>query len=193
MKDRSPWLNTVLTIALIAAIIVGGVVVVSNRPQPVQIEIHPPPPSATPAPTSTSGPIVVYVTGAVAQRDSLHTLPPGSRVDDAIEAAGGLNPDADTTLVNLAAILRDGDQIYIPVREEPEVVLATPQGGAVVYINAATLEELETLPGVGTILAQAILDYREANGDFEGFEDLDQVDGIGPGLIEQWQSLVVFE
>lgn len=193
MKDRGTWLGTVLTIALIAAVVVGAVMLVSNRPQPVQIEIHPPLPSATPAPTATAGPITVYVTGAVGQPDSMIVLPSGSRVQEAIEGAGGLNDDADTTLVNMAAILRDGDQVHVPTQAGSEIALATPPGGIMIFINTATLEELETLPGVGSTMAQAILDYREANGDFEGFEDLDEVEGIGEGMIERLQGLIVFE
>ncbi|MBE2184996.1 MAG: helix-hairpin-helix domain-containing protein [Anaerolineae bacterium] len=193
MKERGAWLSAVLTIALIAAVIIGAAAVLSNRPQPVQIEIYPPPSTMTPAPTSTAGPITVYVTGAVGQPDTMITLPPGSRVQDAIESAGGFNPDADTTLVNLAAILRDGDQVHVPAQAAPEIVLATPQGGIVVHINTATPEELESLPGVGVSLAQAIFNFREANGPFHGFDDLDAVEGIGEGLIERWQLLIAFD
>ncbi len=193
MKNRGAWLSPILTIMLAISVVIGAMVLVSNPTQPVQIEIHPPLASATPQPSAMPGPITVYVTGAVGQPESMITLPPGSRVQDAVAASGGLNDDADTTRVNMAAILRDGDQVHIPAQTDAEITLATPQGGAVVYINTATFEELDALPGVGATLAQAILNYREANGNFTSFEDLDAVEGIGEGMIERLRELVVFE
>lgn len=185
--------NTLLAFVIVAAALVGGaILLLSNRPPTVQITLNTPEPTHTAQPTLTPGPITVYVTGAVNQPDQLITLPPGSRVQDAIDAAGGVTGAADMERVNLADRLRDGDQVHVfAVGQGTE--LATPSAGQAVYINSATLEELDTLPGVGPALAEAILAYREANGSFRSLDDLDAVEGIGPALLEDWQDLVIFD
>src|SRR5258708_39945192 len=95
---------------VILAIGAGIVVLMTYKPAPVTITIIPPPPSATPAPSNTPGPVTVFVTGDVVSAPANYTLPPGSRVLDAINAAGGVNSDANLSEVNMAQILRDGDQ-----------------------------------------------------------------------------------
>ncbi len=174
------------------AIIGGGALLLSTRPQPARITIVPPMPTRTPAPTPTPGPITVYVTGAVARPETLLTLPPGSRVADALAAAGGADAAADLTRVNLAAILRDGDQVHVPARDQA-VVLPTPSGGQIVNVNQATAEELSQLPGIGPGLAARIVAYREANGPFADLNALDAVEGIGPVLLEKLKDLVTFD
>jgi competence protein ComEA len=193
-NEASPMV-TIAAFAIFALTVIAGAVFIwLNQPVPVQITINPPAATATPAPTATAAPILVYVTGAVNNPQSTVSLPAGSRVQDAIEAAGGLRDDADLERVNLAGIVRDGDQIHVPsVGEATETVLPTEAGGGIVYINSATLEELMTLPGVGQATAQAILDYREANGRFESLEDLDNVEGIGPATLEELEPLLSFE
>jgi competence protein ComEA len=129
------------------------------------------------------------------------TLPQGSRVVDAIDAAGGATEAGDLDRANLAGLLRDGDQIHVFPQpgmgtEEPtpdDSFLATPQGGEVVYINRASAEELQTLPGIGPALAARIIEYRETNGPFTSMEDLDAVSGIGPALLEDLEGLISFE
>ena len=185
--------NIITFFVLALAVIGGGVLLLVTRPQPVEITIYPPVPTATALPTSTPSPLTVYVTGAVASSETLHTLPPGSRVEDAINAAGGMTGRADLSRVNLAAILRDGDQIHVPALNEFETALPTPGSGEIVYINSATLEELDRLPGVGPALAQAIHDYRQDNGAFASLEALDDVSGIGPAMLEQLEGLISFE
>lgn len=190
--EPSPRVAIILFGLVALAIIGGGALLLSTRPQPARITIVPPMPTGTPAPTQTPGPIVVYVTGAVARPETLLTLPPGSRVADAVAAAGGADAAADLTRVNLAAVLRDGDQVHVPVRDQ-EVILPTPPGGQIVNVNQATAEELSQLPGIGPGLAARIVAYREANGRFADLNALDAVEGIGPALLEKLKDLVTFD
>jgi competence protein ComEA len=183
----------ILFAILIVALVGGMLLLLASRPDPVSITINPPPPTATPAPSATPAPIRVYVTGAVAQPDQTLTLPYGSRVEDALNAVGGALPSADMARLNLAASLRDGDQIHVPAQNEAALELATPSVTQLIPINSATLEEIETLPEIGPATAQAIIDYREANGDFRNLDDLDQVYGIGPQLLETLAPLLSFD
>lgn len=196
MNDQPdpPARNIIFSFLLLAVAIVGGaVLLLVTRPQPVQITVHPPLPTATPQPTATPGPVTVYITGAVQQPRTTHSLPFGSRAQDAIDAAGGLLESADLDRVNLAQILRDGDQVHVPQVGGEEVAVPTPNTEGVVFINRATAEELQSLPGIGPALAQRIIDHREANGPFASLEDLDNVSGIGPALLENLQELVSFD
>lgn len=193
----SPIITLVSFAILVIAIIIGGVLLLMSRPEPTEITINPPLPTATDAPTSTPEPITVYITGEVNEPQSTITLPFDSRVSDAVEQAGGFTEDANLDLVNLAGIVRDGDQIHVPSifeeEESDEATVPTPSGGGVVYINTATSEELQTLPGIGETTAQAILDYRDENGAFASLEDLDNVPGIGPSTLENIAELISFD
>lgn len=144
-----------------------------------------PPPSPSPLPTT----ITVYVNGAVAH-PGVYALPDGSRVVQALAAAGGLTEDADADGLNQARPLRDGEQVYVPARGTPPPPLVAPAGGAApstkavapsgrVNLNTATKEELDTLPGIGPALAERIIQYREKNGPFQRPEDLKKVPGLG--------------
>jgi len=188
-KSSKGWIAAFLILAV--AVLIGAIALWSTRPQPVEITILPPVPTATATDSPPPAPITVYVTGAVVQPASLVSLPAGSRVGDAIQASGGAAANADLTAVNLAAIVRDGDQIHVPAQGET-TTLATP-GAVVVYINTATAEELEALPEVGPSLAAAIIARREAEGPFTSLDDLDAVDGIGPNLLETLAPLISFE
>lgn len=186
--------NVIAAFVIIAvAIVGGGILLLVSRPQPVQITINPPVPTATPEPTATPGPVTVYVTGAVQQPEMTLSLPAGSRVQDAIDAAGGALVNADLERVNLAAVLRDGDQVHVPALGDTNVVLATPNSGGLVAINRATAEELQTLPGVGPALAGRIIEYRQANGPFADLAALDEVSGIGPAMLDNLKDLIVFD
>jgi competence protein ComEA len=191
--DASPRM-TIVSFLLIAVAIIGSIVLLlATRPESVQITVNPPVPTHTSEPTPTRSPIVVYVTGEVMQPETTVTLPYGSRVQDAIDAAGGVTENADMSRVNVAAILHDGTQVDVPALSAPETVLATPPGGTVVYINYATLEEIDALPGIGPTTAEAIVAYRETNGPFTSMEDLDQVEGIGPSTLAELEGLISFD
>jgi competence protein ComEA len=142
--------------------------------------------------------LVVYVVGAV-RRPGVYRLGEGTRVEDAVIRAGGTTPKADLIGVNLAAPLVDGEQVFVPVRLPAAVAAAegapVPGGGSApagpVQLSVATVEQLDTLPGVGPITAQKIVDYRSAHGAFRSVDDLDEVPGIGPSRVEQLRDLVV--
>lgn len=143
--------------------------------------------------TATPGQLTVYVTGAVAQPQTMITLVRGSRVQDAIDAAGGATVDADLMRINLGQVLNDGDQVHVPSLDGPDIQTATPNRPPLVHINAAGVDELSTLPGIGPSLAQAIIDYRDANGPFASLENLDNVPGIGPAKLDDIRDRVVFD
>ncbi|GAA3578955.1 hypothetical protein GCM10022197_40510 [Microlunatus spumicola] len=148
---------------------------------------------------SASG-LVVHVLGAV-RHPGLVRLPAGARVQDAIKAAGGLRDDADPAQLNLAQPLEDGVQVVVGTRRHPlgEVravgaaaggggsgggstggSASTAGSGAVVDLNRASVDQLDTLPGVGPVTAQKIVDWREQHGRFSAADELQEVDGIGP-------------
>jgi competence protein ComEA len=146
---------------------------------------------SAPAPAS----LVVSVVGRV-RHPGLVTLVPGARVADAVAAAGGLLPGADTASVNLAAVVTDGQQIAVGVPGAPgdaggQATSTGAGGGAPVNLNAATAADLDALPGIGPVLAQRIVDYRLQQGPFTSVDQLDDVPGIGPTLFAQLRKRVV--
>src|SRR5262245_51954462 len=136
--------------------------------------------------------VFVDVVGAV-RRPGLYRLPEGSRVADAVRRAGGLTRRAQLELVNLAALVADGEQVVVP-RRGSAVAVAAGGGGAApsgpVHLNSATLEQLDELPGVGPVTAQKIVDYRTAHGGFGSVDELDAVPGIGPARLADLRDLV---
>lgn len=187
--------NFVFVIFIAAfAVAAGGIILILSRPKTTQVAVSPPRPTATHVPTSTPEPISVYITGAVNSPQQTLTLPHNSRVQDAIDAAGGLDDNADLNGVNLAGVLRDGDQVHVPaIGAETVTAPPTPSGGGLVNVNSATSEELQSLPGIGPATAEAIIAYRNENGAFSSLEALDAVSGIGPALLGKISELVVFE
>ena len=169
----------------------------------------------TPAPEKESEPEtlsvwVVHICGAV-NRPGVYTFPEGSRVCDAVEAAGGLSEEAAANSLNQAALLSDGLQIVVPTEEELEglssrtassgvfssgiysadgVQSAAGSGDGLGNINTASLEELMTLPGIGQTRAEAIVAYRQERGSFQTIEDIMKVDGIKEGSFEKLKEKI---
>jgi competence protein ComEA len=134
----------------------------------------------------TSTPVVVSVVGLVAD-PGLVTLTSGARVADAVEAAGGLLPEADPASVNLAALVVDGQQVAVgvPGASGPAAAAAQPSsaGTGVVDLNSADAAALDALPGIGPVLAQRIVEHRAQHGPFRQVDDLLDVPGIGPSIL----------
>lgn len=136
--------------------------------------------------------LVLHISGAVVH-PGLYRLDDGSRVADLVARAGGLKPRVDLTAVNLAAPLADGQHVIVPRRLPGGVGGASGASttGAKVQLSAATLDQLDELPGIGPVTAQKIVDWRAAHGAFRSVDDLDQIPGIGPARVDQLRDLVV--
>ncbi len=166
----SPWLdrhrNTIVT-ALAAALVVGLIVLLLQHrsgPQPLEIRFD--------EPTGDSEPIKVYVTGAV-QQPGVYPLKDGDRVVDALEMADGPTEDAELIALNLARRLHDEDQVIVPREGQPLTGVAGATAVAQkLDINTASAQLLESLPGIGEVYSQRIVDSRTANGPFETIDDL---------------------
>ncbi|WP_455834528.1 ComEA family DNA-binding protein [Pseudarthrobacter siccitolerans] len=154
--------------------------------------------------SSVAGTVVVHVAGAVL-RPGVVQLPAGSRVHDALAAAGGGTPGADPDRLNLAAVVEDGQKIHVPLQGAPLADGADEAGdsdaggasegsagtsGSKVNLNTAGVEELDGLPKVGPVLAQRIVDWRKEHGPFQAVEELDAIDGVGPKMLEALLPLV---
>ncbi|WP_412741035.1 helix-hairpin-helix domain-containing protein [Krasilnikovia sp. MM14-A1259] len=205
-----PGRRGVRSLAVVAALVVLVAAALAWRARP-----HVEPVSAAAAPTvagrvdTTPGPatvttsaagrsggsdIVVAVGGKV-RKPGLVRLTPGARVADALQAAGGADPGVDVALLNLARKVVDGELIMVGVTAPPGLAAApgtAPPGAppGPVNLNTATLADLDSLPGVGPVLAQRILDARQAHGGFTAVSDLRRVDGIGEARYEQLKDLV---
>ncbi|MDT7741384.1 MAG: competence protein ComEA [Actinomycetota bacterium] len=156
------------------------------------------PSAAAPTP---GGPVVVNVAGKV-RRPGLVTMKEGARVGEAVDAAGGALPNVDLTPLNLAARVVDGQQILVGVAAPPGAAApgpsagspagsgAAPAPGGKLDLNAATLEQLDGLPGVGPVMAKKILDWRTQNGRFSAVEQLREIPGIGDARFGTLRDLV---
>jgi len=139
--------------------------------------------------------LMVHVVGAV-REPGLYRLREGSRVADAVERAGGARPKAALELINLAAPVADGQQVLVPRRGEAASGVDAAPGSTEpslaqrVHLNSATIEDLDTLPGVGPVTAQKILDYRTEHGAFQSVDELDAVSGIGPATLAELKPLI---
>ncbi|WTW94721.1 ComEA family DNA-binding protein [Streptomycetaceae bacterium NBC_01309] len=174
------------------------------RPDPLALSASaalsaPANPSATTGPGPGSVPVSVHVVGRVAQ-PGLFALPAGSRVDDALKAAGGALPGTDLAALNLARVLSDGEQVpvgvpgatAVPAPAGAPAAAATGKGAgtAVVDLNTATAEQLEGLPGIGPVMAASILEWRGRHGRFTSVEQLREIRGIGERRFEELRPRV---
>jgi competence protein ComEA len=182
-------------VAVAAITLLGaGFWYVRSLPQPVEVRTEASAPSPGPTATATeAAPILVDVAGWV-RRPGVYEFAGGARVIDAIEAAGGARPGAQLSALNLAAPLADGTQVLVP-REgaplpSPVVGSGVVASGGLVNVNTATTEELESLPGIGEVTAQAIIDHRTENGPFASVDQLLDVTGIGDVTLENIRDLV---
>jgi competence protein ComEA len=188
----------VVGLVVVAVLVVGGAALWYARSLPSRVQVTTvsagpggtasgPDPTAAPSPPAQE--IVVDVAGWV-HRPGVYRLHQGDRIIDAIERAGGARSGADLTSLNLAALLSDGEQILVGRAGAPGAGVASgttvgSSGGGMsgegdlINLNTATLDELESLSGIGEVLAQRILDYREQHGPFRSVEDLLSVSGIG--------------
>ena len=191
-----PTKRIVVAVAALAAVaLVGGYgVSMRSRPKPLGIDLGTPRPSASAGAASSDG-FYVHIAGAV-NRPGLYRLQPGSRVDDAIRAAGGPTPEADLNALNLATKVKDGDKVLVPKRGETGGGGGAGEGGSAqaqsqtVNLNTATADQLDALPGIGPSLAQRIVTYRTQHGGFRTVDELQKVPGIGPAKFAQLKDLV---
>lgn len=176
----------VAAVVLVLVLALGGRFLL--RPKPAVV----PPPVRVAAPSRAmpSSKLYVYVVGAV-RRPGLYRVADGARVADAVARAGGTTRKAQLELLNLAARVADGEQIVVPRRGAAGGAIGAAAGSAgaatsgPVHLNTATLEQLDSLPGVGPVTAQKILDYRQQHGSFSSVDDLDAIPGIGPARLAQ--------
>jgi competence protein ComEA len=185
-------------------------VVSAKLPAVEMVSSESPRPGATPAPGQ---PVIVSVVGLV-HKPGLVTLTPGARVADALTAAGGVVDGADTIGLNMARHVADGEQVVVGIAPAPgqpaalassvspgepggtvagsKQAPAAPGGAemAPVDLNTATVEQLDTLPGIGPVTAAAIIAWRDAHGSFGSVEQLSEVDGIGPARLDKLKDLV---
>lgn len=186
---------TGLVIVVAVTLVGAGLWYQRSLPKPVAIAASSPAvgaagseaPAAGASPTGP--PLIVDVTGLV-RRPGVYEFAQGDRVIDAVERAGGAKPNADLSVLNLAAPLTDGSQVVVP-KAGGGVAGATGSGGtgtipgALLNINTASAADFESLSGIGEVLAAAIVDYRTENGPFVSVDDLEDVSGIGPATLEE--------
>ncbi|OKH81278.1 membrane protein [Mycobacterium sp. ST-F2] len=205
-----------LAVVGVVAVLVTVIAVLGDDKPPVTAAKLPPVQmvsSSTPAPSTapaTAEDVVVSVAGLV-HKPGLVTLPAGARIADAVTAAGGALAGADLVGLNMARKVADGEQILVGItapvgasagmRSSAGAASASPEKGpsgdgkgsgakAPVDLNTATEEELDGLPGIGPVMAKAIVAWRQANGRFANVDQLGEVDGIGPSRLEKLRDLV---
>jgi competence protein ComEA len=185
LQDRRRVL--VVGVVAVVALVFGGRALQrpgkSSLPAPIHV-------ARTTGPTKAAQ-LYVDVVGAV-RRPGLYRLDRGARVADAVRRAGGVTRRAELDVVNLAALVADGEQVVVPKRGAASVAggAAPPAPTGPVHLNSATLEQLDGLPGVGPVTAQKILDYRTKHGGFDSVDALDAVPGIGPARLADLRPLV---
>jgi len=175
-------------LAVVAIILLLGQ---PSRGEPIQLVTFTP--NLTPAPTRTASLIQVHILGAV-QTPGVYSLTEGARVADGLQAAGGSDPQADLTRLNLARVLEDGERLYVPPQSTAEQSSTSSYKGneiiPLININTASASELEALPQIGETKAAAIFEYRSLHGPFVSLEDLLLVPGIGQSILNAIRDLI---
>jgi competence protein ComEA len=199
IRDRLSALSRAELVGLVAVLVVtiggAGFWYVRSLPRPVEVRAEPSGPSAggeLAASPSAEVPLLVDVAGWV-RSPGVYAFAEGSRVIDAIEAAGGARPGALLQALNLAALLVDGTQILVPKDGAPGAPVVGSTGsaaGGLINVNTASATDLEALPGIGEVIAQRIVDHRTANGPFTSVDQLVDVSGIGDAILESIRELV---
>jgi competence protein ComEA len=179
-------------------VVAAGLWYVRSLPKPVRIEASRggapgDRPGSLESPRPEASPVVIDVAGWV-RHPGVYEMQQGDRVIDALQAAGGAKPGANLTSLNLASLLQDAQQILVQRRGSGPPGSggggASSGAGGKINLNTATLDQLESLPGIGEVLGQRILDYREQHGPFHAVEDLLNVSGIGPSHMADLKDLV---
>ncbi len=195
IRDRLAALSRRERIGLVgvtAVVLAGaGLWYARSLPQPVAIRQRPAPAPPDSLASPTPSVLFVHVAGRV-RRPGVYEFQPGDRVIDAVQAASGPRKDADLDALNLAALLTDGEQVLVPSRTPGG---SAPGGGStsapgLVNVNTAPEADLESLPGIGPVLAQRIIDYRTEHGPFVSVDGLLDVSGIGPATLDDFRDLV---
>jgi competence protein ComEA len=177
-------------VGVVALVLIGRVLEGSGASAPAPLSL--PPVAVATAPDDQSGPVTVYVVGAV-HHPGVLMLPAGSRARDALRRAGGPLRTADLSQLNLAVRLADGEMVTVPRRGASA---SLPAAGApvtsqaIVHLNSATVEQLDGLDGIGPSLAARIVAWRSAHGGFHSVDDLGEVSGIGPARLEALRGRV---
>ncbi len=184
----------IVIIILVSLITFGTGMIIGKRSAKVQT------PESTPIVSSPQAPeikdeapqyVTVYVAGAVKKSD-VYKLPVDSIVKDAIEKAGGATKDADLVSINLAQKVQEGEEVVVPTKQSNLTVssASSNKNNGKININTASLTQLETLPGIGTVKGSAIIQYRKTHGAFKSIHDITNVSGIGEKTFEEIKDLI---
>ncbi len=179
MKSR---FQLALGIAVVAALVAIGIMLWVDRMRPVAIVFE------TPAAET----IEVSVSGAVGSPGVVE-VPAGARLVEVVDAAGGFTDDANTDVLNLAGRVGDGEAVTIPRAGESTESVVSPGEDGLINLNTATATELDELPGIGDVLAGRIIDRRETVGPFTSVDQLSEIEGISPRLVEEIRPYVTVE
>lgn len=194
-RRLGPWHVRVVAIVAVACSVLIAWWLLASRPQVSDSLAFGAPagPSGSAPPVAPAAEIIVDVAGSV-RHPGIVTLPAGSRVHDAIAAAGGVRGHTDTSGLNLARKLTDGEQVLVgaPLGGTASGAAGAPDGadGGTVNLNTASEQQLEDLPGIGPVTAAAIVQWRTENGPFHSVDDLLDVTGIGEKTLEQLRDHV---
>ena len=192
--------KSLLVLLLILIAVAGGTYYgcYTQEKESVQLDVASNP-AAQQGGTEKGAEITVYVTGAI-NKPGVVTVKEGARTADAVNACGGLLPTADAEKVNMAQVLKDGQQVRVPEKQAGSSALPANTGKASsavktkadgpININTASAEELDALPGIGPAMAKRIIEYRETEGAFTAIEDIKKVKGIGEAKFEKMKDKI---